>query len=275
MSLSQLIKAPLKRIFNDSQQRTLRRLFHRLYLHFYSLVYGNNLPKLAKAFGADKDVGHYYTKHYQHHFESLHRKKLNILEIGVGGYKNPSKGGESLRMWKAYFQKGHIFGIDIYDKTPIDEYRIKTFTGSQADEVFLKKVASEIGAIDIVVDDGSHQNNHVITSFKTLFPLLNPNGIYVIEDLQTSYWDDENWGGSKDLLASHTSMNFLKSLADGLNYEEFKLDGYAPTYFDKNIISIHFYHNLIFIYKGYNHEGSNLLENQLPVSRTQSQVKGT
>jgi hypothetical protein len=165
-------------------------------------------------------------------------------------------------MWKAYFKKGNIFGIDIVDKTFHEESRIKTFKGSQVDEDFVRNVAAEIGTLDIIIDDGSHFSDHVITTFKILFPLLSPNGIYVIEDLQTSYWDQVDgisWGGSSDLNAPHTSMNFLKSLVDSLNYEEFTIDGYSPTYFDRHIVSMHFYHNIAFIHKGENNEGSNML----------------
>jgi hypothetical protein len=100
----------------------------------------------------------------------------------------------------------------------------------------------------------------VITTFKILFPLLSPNGIYVIEDLQTSYWNrfsDDASAGTNGPAEPLTSIKFLKSLVDGLNYEEFMVDEYAPTYFDENITSIHFYHNLAFIYKGKNNEGSN------------------
>ena len=96
--------------------------------------------------------------------------------------------------------------------------------------------------------------------------MLSLNGIYVIEDLQTSYWENVNGidlDGSYDLKAEHTSMNFLKSLTDCLNYEEFPVDDYERTYFDKHIISIHFYHNLVFIYKGINNEGSNLIKKRL------------
>jgi hypothetical protein len=220
-----------------------------------------DLSKLAIRFMTDKEGDHHYTKHYEHHFQSLRNKRLNILEIGIGGYDNPREGGASLRMWKEYFPNASIFGIDIYDKSPHNEPRIKTFKGSQTDEVFLRKVAEQIGRIDIVIDDGSHINNHVITAFNVLFPLMSPDGIYVVEDLQTSYWEHvvgQDWGGSKSLTASHTSMNFFKSLSDGLNYEEFTLDDYVPSYFDKHIISMHFYHNLVFVYKGLNNEGSNL-----------------
>ena len=251
-------KTQLKNIIGKLQQW----VFKRIYLRLYIFLYKNNLLKLSIIFRSDKEGEHHYAKHYQRHFESFRRDKINILEIGIGGYENPMNGGESLRMWKAFFPNGNIFGIDIYDKKYHDEKRIKTFQGSQVDEVFLREVAEKIGPIDIIIDDGSHFNDHVIATFKILFPLLSPNGIYVVEDLQTSYWDEVlgvNWGGSSSLNASHTSMNYFKSLADGLNYEEFTIDDYTPTYFDKNVISMHYYHNLVFVYKGSNNEGSNVL----------------
>lgn len=248
---SEIVKVLFRSILNERQRRSIK-----------SFLYRNNLSKLAVVYGSDKCDSHYYTQHYQRHFEALRRKELNILEIGIGGYEDPNAGGESLRMWKTYFPKSHIFGIDIYDKTFHDEKRIKTFQGSQTDADWLKGVVEEIGPVDIIIDDGSHYNEHVITSFKILFPLLAPQGIYVVEDTQTSYWSSVagvEWDGSSDLTAPHTSMNFFKSLIDGLNYEEFTSEEYTPTYFDKHIIAMHFYHNLIFIYKGLNNEGSNML----------------
>jgi len=222
-----------------------------------------SLTDLALKYGTDKYGRHYYTQHYETHFRKLRRRKLNVLEIGVGGMKNPQAGGKSLRMWRDYFPHGKIFGIDIYDKTPHDEERIKTFQGIQSDTEFLERVCNEIGGIDIIIDDGSHINSHVITTFKFLFPLLKDNGIYAIEDTQTSYWKRVGgieWGGSSDLSSAETTMGYFKSLTDGLNYEEFVHGKYEPTYFDRRIISMHFYHSLIIIYKGTNNEGSPFLE---------------
>ena len=76
-----------------------------------------------------------------------------------------------------------------------------------------------MGGVDIVIDDGSHVNEHVIKSFRTLFPFLTEGGIYAIEDTQTSYWPKFG-GDSYDLNKENTTMSFLKSLTDGLNYEE-------------------------------------------------------
>lgn len=214
-----------------------------------------HLTSIAKKYGTDKAGSHFYITHYEAHFNKFRNAKIKLLEIGVGGYKDPDKGGESLRMWKEYFKNGSIFGIDIYDKHLLEENRIKIFQGSQGDEEFLKSVISEIGAPDIIIDDGSHINKHVITSFKILFPFLNIGGIYVVEDVQTSYWPNHG-GSSFNLKKPGTTMNFFKQLTDCLNYEEFDNPYYKPTYFDKHIILVNFFHNMIFIHKGINNEGS-------------------
>jgi hypothetical protein len=247
----------IKKKFTYSQKEDIKRFLAFLRSNFYR----NDLTKLALIFNTDKAGSHHYTQHYDLHFRKYRRKNNSILEIGVGGGNKPYAGGGSLRMWKAYFPNSKIFGIDIFDKTYHNEDRIKTFCGSQVDEDFLKKALSEIGDVDIIIDDGSHINEHVIKTFHLLFPHLRSGGIYVIEDVQTSYWHE--FGGSLDKFTHLTSMNFLKSLVDGLNYEEFPRNGYEPTYFDKSIVSMHFYHNLVFIYKGSNNEGSNLIENSL------------
>ena len=165
-------------------------------------------------------------------------------------------------MWKKYFPFGNIYSFDIYDKSQLQENRIKIFKGSQIDIEFLNEIIKEIGELDIIIDDGSHINEHVIGSFNILFPKLKDGGIYVIEDTQTSYWDWEDFGGdSKDLNNPKTIMNYFKSLTDSLNNEEFIIKNYEKSYFDKKIISMHFYHNLIFIYKGNNDEKSNVIVN--------------
>lgn len=89
--------------------------------------------------------------------------------------------------------------------------------------------------------------------------MLKMGGIYAIEDLQTSYWKSTFGGSSTELSSSKTSMGFLKSLADCVNHAEFDIPGYQPTYLDKTITSISFYHNLAFVYKGNNDTQSNVI----------------
>ncbi|MBS0266751.1 MAG: class I SAM-dependent methyltransferase [Planctomycetes bacterium] len=216
--------------------------------------YGANLPALATIYGTNKWRDHWYAQHYQFHFQKFRRRKMNILEIGVGGYENPRAGGDSLRMWKAYFPRAHIFSLDIHDKSAVQEHRITIFKGSQNDPEFLQWVAKQIGRIELIIDDGSHCSEHVITSFKTLFPALADGGIYAIEDLQFSYWPD--FGGTDDPHCETTSMWLCKQLIDGLNWQEFRNE--SPSYTDRNIKSAHFYHNLAFFYKALNEEKSGM-----------------
>jgi demethylmacrocin O-methyltransferase len=248
------------RILKNKPFKMLKRKLVNIIDGVRAIGSSNDLCKLGKIYRSDKIREHSYTPHYSSHFERFKSKEINILEIGVGGYEDPYKGGKSLRMWKKYFPLGKIFSIDIYDKSPHQENRIKIFKGSQVNENFLDEVTEEIGEIDIIIDDGSHINEHVIDTFKHLFPKLNDGGIYVVEDTQTSYWKDYG-GDSEDLNNSKTIMNFFKRLTDGLNNKEFIKSNYKQSYFDKKIISMHFYHNLILIYKGNNNEESNILVN--------------
>lgn len=216
------------------------------------LFFGRNLKMLATIYRTDKWNQHWYVQHYEQLFRKMRRRYITLLEIGIGGEANPRKGGNSLRMWRAYFPKGRIFGVDIYDKTPHDRGRIRTFRGSQADAEFLDSVVRQIGKIDVIIDDGSHINDHVIFTFQRLFPHLSNGGIYVVEDTQTSYWS-EYGGNEADRNDPTTAVGYFKSLVDGLNWEEVR-DGDEPDYFDLNIQSIAFHHNLVILQKGVNRE---------------------
>jgi hypothetical protein len=245
-----VIKQILEKKLSVSRLRKLRNLVRDI----KAFGRGSDLNKLAEIYQTDKIGNHCYTPHYASHLKKFKYDRIKLLEIGVGGYENLHEGGNSLRMWKKYFPFGKIFSIDLFDKSSLQENRIKIFCGSQIDTNFLEKITNKIGEIDIIIDDGSHINEHVIETFKMLFPKLKNGGIYVVEDTQTSYWKD--YGGDMDLSNSKTTMNFFKGLTDSLNYKEFKNTNHEHDYFGSKIRSIHFYHNLIFIYKGDNNNGS-------------------
>lgn len=250
----------LKQKISREKKTFIKRKIQR----FRAAFHPKDLSAKARIFKTDKFGKHSYMSHYQNHISHLRKKRINLLEIGVGGYDNPISGGNSLRMWKSYFKKGQIFSIDIFEKQKLQESRITIFTGSQADHNFLKKVVGEIGEIDVIIDDGSHINEHVIASFNYLFPHLRTNGLYVIEDVQTSYWP-EYGGSSINLNDTTTIIGYFKSFIDGVNHAEVISPNYEPSYYDLNISSLHFYHNLIFIQKGKNNKGSSyLVNNQLP-----------
>lgn len=222
----------------------------------------NELDRLALRHGSDKFGSHYYTAHYDSCFAPLRDRPLHLLEIGIGGYDNPAAGGASLRMWKEYFRSAQIYGLDWYAKPGVAEDRIKTYQGSQTDPVAMARILAETPdqAFDIIIDDGSHRSEHVITTFLMMFQYVKPGGWYVVEDIQTSYWSDHG-GNSSDLNAPMISTSFFKQFVDSLNWREIHRPGYTPTMFDQTITSLRFYHNMVFVEKGSNMTPSNFVQN--------------
>ena len=199
-----------------------------------------NLIEIGKKYPSSKNISG-FIQLYEKYFSSLKNSKINILEIGV-------EGGDSLRIWREYFTNANICGIDI-DKKDFKIDNTEILQGDQSDNNFLRTLIDKYKNFDIIIDDGSHQAKHIIASFKFLFPHLNNNGIYVIEDLQTSYFP--RYGGSRiNLNKKKSSMNFIKSLTDTINYEKNDRPFYKKSDFDGHIKSIYFHQNIAFINKG-------------------------
>ncbi|WP_306192448.1 MULTISPECIES: class I SAM-dependent methyltransferase [unclassified Streptomyces] len=215
-----------------------------------------DLGRLAVRFGSDKWGGvHWYTRHYERHMRALRDAPVRILEIGVGGYSDNGAGGASLHMWQRYFRRGLVLGLDLFRKPEALGPRIRTLQGDQNDPEQLTAVAEEHGPFDIVIDDGSHVNEHVRTSFDTLFPYVREGGLYVIEDVQTSYWP--GYGGTPDAAAAGdgTTLGLMTSLVDLMHHREYAGDVSGPrSYAADHTVGVHHYHNIVFVEKGPNNE---------------------
>lgn len=166
------------------------------------------LTRLAILHGTDKFGMHDYTPVYHAYFAALRDLPLRLLEIGVGGYGDPKRGGRSLAMWRDYFPHAQIVGFDISEKQLDLGPRVTILQGSQIDADFLKRLVEDHGPFDIIIDDGSHHNAHVWRSFQLLMPALTPGGIYIVEDVQTAFFAD--FGGSLNL----TPPNILRSFGE-------------------------------------------------------------
>ena len=146
------------------------------------------LPTRGLRWHFDHNDGHlidkwvHYFDVYERHFEPFRGAKPRILEIGV------SHGG-SLQMWRRYFGRGAtIVGIDIEPRVvELAESGIAVHVGSQSDPDFLCGLVDRYGGFDIVIDDGSHWYADQIASLETLWPSLTDGGIYLVEDVHTSY----------------------------------------------------------------------------------------
>lgn len=169
----------------------------------------STLDNLAKSYGTDKSSEiHNYCVKYEKYLPFNRYNKLNILEIGV-------LDGKSLKTWKEYFYRSNILGIDITPECKqYEEERISVEVGSQADGNFLSRVWQQYGPFDMILDDGSHMNSHVIFSFQHLWDHVKSGGVYIIEDCGTAYWDDYEGGYLKE----SSSVEYFKKLSDDVNF---------------------------------------------------------
>lgn len=118
-------------------------------------------------------------------------------------------------MWRDYFGPGcQIIGIDINPKSKQHEAdSIEVFIGSQDDPAVIDAIFAKYPKVDIVLDDGSHMMKHMIDSFKLMYHRLQPNGVYIVEDTHTCYWN--NYGGGVKRAGSF--MEFAKDKLDEIN----------------------------------------------------------
>jgi hypothetical protein len=186
------------------------------------------LDQIAIANGTDKATyhpivgngkGHGYTPVYEKFFEPFRDRPLKFLEIGVGG-------GESIRTWLGYFPKALIFGVDIVQNTnswddpaQSPDGRYKFTQGDQSDVSFWEKFITNHGTNwDVVMDDGAHVSQHIITTFNHLWPTVKPGGLYCIEDLHCSYYPEFQRPDFQ------THMDFVKDMLDAINRSEREME---------------------------------------------------
>lgn len=200
----------------------------------FSLVKKPTLDDLARRYRTDKSSrGHNFANFYETYFEKIREKPIKILEIGLG------RNCVSLRMWKKYFKNGVICGIDHDPKKR--RYRflgLNIFIGDQRDTEFLEKVMMEIGQVDIIVDDGSHNVSDQQISLGALFRYLKSGGYYIIEDLQTSFRPLEF-----EVLAdgSNSTFHMLEEMRTSGTFQSQYLSEEQLDYVRKNIKSCELY----------------------------------
>jgi Methyltransferase domain len=171
------------------------------------------MDNLALWAGTDKSSAfHNYTRIYSRYFKECKNKPIKFLEIGI--YK-----GDSVRFWEAYFSKAELHFIDITDKhIHYHSSRASYHLIDQTNVRELRRFASVDGPFDIILDDGGHTMHQQISSFLALFPHLKSGGLYIIEDLHTSYWKSHGGSGNIEKANEGTTIGYLKDLIDHINF---------------------------------------------------------
>lgn len=137
------------------------------------------LHDLGMIYGTDKATFHGYLDFYEDHFPDPDEFTGRLLEIGI-------MDGNSIRMWSDYYPSAGIVGIDNHPGRANLKVqpRVWTVEGDATRPGDLRP----LGTFDVIIDDGSHMTADQQTSFHWLYEnQLADDGLYVIEDLHTSY----------------------------------------------------------------------------------------
>ena len=182
----------------------------------------------------------HYFQAYEQHFSRFRNQEVTVLEIGVAH-------GGSIEMWKHYFgPELRYYGVDIDPSCRMfEEPGVEIFIGSQSDPDFLREVAAKIPDVDILIDDGGHTMRQQHVTFEALFDKVKNGGVYLCEDLHTSYWLE--YGGGHNRHGSF--IETAKSLVDSLNAFHSQQRSFGPDAYTRSITSLHFYDSMLFIEK--------------------------
>jgi len=184
---------------------------------------------------------HYFDV-YHRHFERFRGRPIVVVEFGV------SQGG-SLQMWRDYFgDQATIYGIDIDERcADLGGPGTHVLIGDQEDREFLRSVGERTGPIDVLIEDGGHTMGQQLATFEEMYPLVKEDGVFLIEDLHTSYWEEYGGGYRRP----GTFMRRAKQLTDKLNAWHSRDSRLTVDDFTRTTRSMHFYDSIVVFEKGH------------------------
>lgn len=177
------------------------------------MSYINKIHELGTKYDSDKITHHNYHTIYDFFLKSFYNDKGSLLEIGIDS-------GKSLQMWLELFPHAFVYGMDINVTAKSDRFNI--IQGDQSNIIDLYKVKSIVGELFLINDDGSHIPEHQLLTFNTLFPCLREGGIYILEDIETSYWTKGGLYGYQTHYGykhPNSIVEIFKEVADSINSE--------------------------------------------------------
>lgn len=181
-----------------------------------------------------------YLEVYQSFFEKYRNTDVVVLEVGINY-------GGSLEVWRKFFgEKARIIGVDINESCKtLTDVDAEIYIGSQSDRRFLRDLKTKIPKVDILIDDGGHTMRQLIVTYEELFDHVKEDGLYVFEDLHTSYW--RKFGGGFRRRGSFIELS--KKWVDQLNANHSKQRGFKPDAFTKSVFSMHYFDSLMILQK--------------------------
>jgi hypothetical protein len=182
--------------------------------------YLDGLPEGLASINSDKNTHHSYIKDvYEEYFTEFRDKEINLLEIGVST-------GASLRLWREYFSKAKIYGIDPFENPEHKKIATKLITNPLKDvtliveDAYRQESADSIPDMDLIIDDGPHNYQSQVDAIKYYLPKLKPGGYMFIEDIPLDW--QYNFEG--DDLCEHPFMKgLINEISEGYEYKIFDM----------------------------------------------------
>lgn len=130
--------------------------------------------------------GHNYLVKYELFLEKFKSSKqpTKLLELGAGPDWNI---GASARVWHDYFPNLQLHIADIKPSSQgLASANTTIHLGDLGDDRFVASLAMH-APFDIIIDDASHLWSHQVKCLEHLFASLANGGIYIVEDILTSF----------------------------------------------------------------------------------------
>jgi flagellar motor protein MotB len=203
-----------------------------------------------KRFGVHKWA--HYMPVYEKHLARFQGKDPVILEVGV------AKGG-SVEMWNRYFGgRCTIYGVDLMRKCQVVEDHFPNahiVRGDQADPNFWRDFRAMCPKVDILLEDGGHKMHQQIRTFECMYDHVKDDGLYLCEDMCTSYRPEYGGGLGK----GGTFVEYTKGLIDQMNAHHIRASSTGdhtnyPLDFRHVTASITFYDGVVAFEKRVDHE---------------------
>ena len=150
-----------------------------------------SLSDLVDNRSTDKNTTHSYLELYNTLLSRMRTTATNVLEVGIGNF-GPKNGG-SVKLWRDYFTKAQVYGLDILGRDRVldellDDPRVVLHTNTNAyDPEFVNKNLKDI-RFDFMLDDGPHTLESMLKFIELYVDLLTDDGILIIEDVQSIDW---------------------------------------------------------------------------------------
>ena len=160
----------------------------------------------------DKISDHKYHEIYEDFLKDYYDRKGSILEVGT-------KNNASMEFYSELFTHAKIFGADLNPTNTIsDKFSIFECNQGKSEDLLKLRENLKDSKIFFINDDGSHHPRHQLDTFNILFPILSDDGIYIIEDIETSYWRRGLLYGNQMNFGKGKKSNLIEIFKDAIDF---------------------------------------------------------